>query len=491
MWSDVAWHGASSRVATSPTERASNHSVCKTWVPDMPHLPLEALYLNLVFCTMLLLLVLILSYRASRGATNRSGIKFHRSALISSQSFLTLLFAVDRVGWSALLVGVTCAAHHNASNQHPFSDLDGRIAFLSNRLGTVVFFILTGLLLAKVGDVIVVGWKTSRRLWLAFKFVAAVLCAAAVALAVAAPRLEPHRMLSLANLLTACASGLAALAIAAIAIRYHGMGAPAVLQRFARARCAIHFVGLLALICFVQHAIPTDVLAELLSSYGLCDGGDGGAHLEWLMLLHSHWLAELVPLATLLLLTHSLDRLHLVGTDAFGSGSISEVRAAKPLPCRCHATAPCNDSHATSATHGFAAPRLTPAHPGSCSSPVARLPLSSSTSNDQERFDSFLVGPSCQSDGYGVNACRPPWSSRLATLSGRGGSGRLSPTSSTLDLLGPGGGEAAAAAAAAAAATAAVAAVDRGCFRRRTRLLRVVCRRWCLRRHPASSGRCQ
>ena len=166
------------------------------------------------------------------------------------------------------------------SDRNSFSDLDKKLAFVSNRLGSVVFFILTGLLLVEVGDVIVVGWKTSRRLWLCFKLVAVLLCAAAVALAVAGPWLDAQRFISFASTLTSCASGLAALAIAAIALRYTSMEAPAVLRRFGWARCAIHFVWILTLVCFAQHAIPTDTLAELLESFGLCDGRDGGAHLE-------------------------------------------------------------------------------------------------------------------------------------------------------------------------------------------------------------------
>ena len=301
----------------------SNHSACTTWVPDLPVLPHEALSLNLLLYLLLLLLVLVLILSSCSSSRRRPGSVKQRGCAFGCQSLLTLLFAADRVGWAALLFIVMKENSHN-THRHPFSKLDERLAFVSNRLGSVVFFILTGLLLVEVGDVIVVGWKTSRRLWLCFKLVAAMLCAAALALAVAGPWLDPPHFISFASTLTSCASGLAALAIAAIALRYSSMEAPAVLRRFGRARCAIRSVWLLTLACFAQHAIPTDSLAELLEHFGLCDGDDGGAHLAWIMLLHSHWLAELVPCAALLLLTHGLQRLEF-DTMTRCSDSLSDV----------------------------------------------------------------------------------------------------------------------------------------------------------------------
>ena len=270
-------------------------------------LPAPALYLNLTLYSLLLLLILML---CAVGGSRAWRIGKRRCM----QSLLTLLFAVERVGWAALLVGVM---DHSHKRPHPFNELEKRLTFWSNQVGSVCYFVLSFLLLAEVGDVLTVGWKTSRRLWLAFKLVAALLLAAAIALTVTAPWLKPHDVITVAGNLTSAASLLAALAIAAIAVRYHRMGAPAVLLRFGRARLAIDAVGLLVLSCFAFHSIPPDLLAEALAALGLCRNGEV-EHLEWVALLHCHWLAEIVPISALLLLAHYLERMKL-GSVGFRS----------------------------------------------------------------------------------------------------------------------------------------------------------------------------
>ena len=70
-----------------------------------------------------------------------------------------MLFAANRVGWAALLVGVKEHYVEDGSRsggapspEHPvaFDTLADNAAFLSNKLGSCVFYALTALLLTKV-----------------------------------------------------------------------------------------------------------------------------------------------------------------------------------------------------------------------------------------------------------------------------------------------------------------------------------------------------
>ena len=300
------------------------HHVCSAWVPDLPQLPPAVLFLNLgkhfrrafiaataransfylffslscaAFYTVLLLLVLLLCLR--------SLLRTRRRLL---QLGLMLLFAVNRLAWAALLVGVMEYAGLDA--EHPFDHGTQLAAFLTNRLGSCLFFALTFFLLTRVADALTIGWKSSRRLWRFCACVAILLTLLAITLAISANWLKPHRFLHLAQYLSSTASIIAALYIIAIGYRYTSIGVPEVLLTFHRVRRVLHFVFGLMLLCFTFRGIPIPLILSILSALGLCKHGNGES-IAWVILLHSHWLAELVPMIAMLLLAHLLDSLKI------------------------------------------------------------------------------------------------------------------------------------------------------------------------------------
>ena len=105
---------------------------------------------NLVLYGALMLLSLVLAscWRA----------RPHRSCSRMLHSTLLLGFAVGRVGWAAFLVDA-------AFNRKARGQADQRAVFVADRLLSLWFLALAGLLLTEVGDAIVIGWKSSQRLW--------------------------------------------------------------------------------------------------------------------------------------------------------------------------------------------------------------------------------------------------------------------------------------------------------------------------------------
>lgn len=222
---------------------------CTAWLPALPDLPAGVVWTNLVLYALLFALALVLCLRS---CDRRQGVQ--RSA----QQLLVMLFVSDRVVWASLLVKVMMRCP--VGKHHPFSASEQRFAFVTNRLGCVLFFCLTGLLLTDIADALVVGWKSSRRLWCLFGLVAALLGAAALALMLGAPGIHglmhpSDSVLSLSDDITCVASGAAALIILGIALRYWRMPPPAVLVRFSHVRMAINGVGLLAFACFAFRCV--------------------------------------------------------------------------------------------------------------------------------------------------------------------------------------------------------------------------------------------
>ena len=144
---------------------ARNHSggnvtACSTWLPDLPRLPSFALWLNFSLYFVLLLLVLALCTRSYVWHSMRC------SPRCLAKSTLMLAFAVNRVAWATLLIGVMIHAEMtHPGDHHAFDELSERFAFFSNKVGSCVFYMLTALLLTQVADALVTGWKSSRRLW--------------------------------------------------------------------------------------------------------------------------------------------------------------------------------------------------------------------------------------------------------------------------------------------------------------------------------------
>ena len=269
------------------------------------------LWLNVVLYGLLLALVTSLAIMRARGRRSMGrGRKMAHGMIVA--------FASLRVGWGAILLRAS------KSPEHSFADGDVRAVFLLDRLGSVVFFALTALLLTAVGDTLVSGWKTSVRMWRCFHVVVFSLAASGVAASVfLACQITPATVVHTSDTVTCYAAAASAALIAGIAVRYMRNGPPDVLNRFRRVRCAINLVALLSMACFVLAAIPGSWLLRWLATLFRFCASDHTDMAALLTMLQTHWLLELCPTCAVALMTRVLERRKL--GSRYRSSSMSSM----------------------------------------------------------------------------------------------------------------------------------------------------------------------
>ena len=297
--------GADSATEEHRAAALANSSTCVgQWVDRKPLgalSPSALLWANLALYGGFLILAFALAPCWRHGARTRAVL----------HSLLLLTYAVDRAGWAAFLVAVRVDSRSLPSN---FNFTEQRVSLLADDFGTLCFFALVGLLLTEGGDSLVVGWKTSRRLWTTVKLLILLLflSGAAVVVLTALKTEGPSRLLTFSDDGSSSCSLIAVLALACLASRYHRRTGPmALLARFRHARRAINAWIVLTLLCFLVRALPPRWLALGLSALGMCPRGPDDYLSSWAFMLQTHWLPELVPASGMLLLLHALHRLKL------------------------------------------------------------------------------------------------------------------------------------------------------------------------------------
>lgn len=242
---------------------------------------------------------------------------------------LLLLYAVGRVVWASFIVV------YAPSFAKPNSL--ARIACLLDAACECVFFSLAALLLTQVADAISIGWKSRRCIWRCFYLVIGLvpLYLAGLVLASDAYKRNSSIIAHVQYFVYAAASSLVALLLCAIGRRYARMETPLVLRTFVLARRAMKAVALVCIGCFLIRACPLEYL--IWFSRGRPGCGAAGEHScvatwdvpVWVNLLHSHWIAELVPAVGMLLLIRALEKLKL---GAYRSASMCSISGPLLLP---------------------------------------------------------------------------------------------------------------------------------------------------------------
>ncbi|KAL1524848.1 hypothetical protein AB1Y20_019728 [Prymnesium parvum] len=287
--------------------------------------PPPLLWLNLGLYASLLLVVLALVpsrlLSVTRAPARQSGL------------VLLLLFAGTRTGWALFLAGWGAP--------FPSRPVLSRVGCLVDAACAALFYLLTSLALVQVADYLTTGWKSSRRLWRLFYLLAAATPPYLVTLGLASHGWDAavaQRLSAAADYTEASASLLAAASLLAIALRYSRMETPRVLLSFGHVRRAIWALAVLCTCCFLLRAVPLDAILSrhCVRPSLLCRP----AHEQrfeppaWLSLLHSYWLAELLPSCGMVALTLALDRLKL--GSCYRSASM--CAQADPFLASLHAT---------------------------------------------------------------------------------------------------------------------------------------------------------
>ena len=278
----------------------SNSSTCEDWLPTLPELTRTPLWVNCALYAVQFLLVVTVVVTSCYFRTGAS-------VFWPLLSTLLVAFAVARFALSVLLI-VLSVNHHGPKTT--FTIQERRIASLLDGLGTIFFFASTGLLIADLADMLLVGWKSSRRLWVAFKGLT-VLLALTAGIAVWLTRsLEPEQLLEISEDAVAAASVCSALAIAALALRYYWMHEhSAILSRFGHVRRAMNVLVGFVVFCFLFRAVPWRLMMNTIAALHLCPTAPDGGYLQWLAFVQKRWLAEFGPACALLLFGCYLDRL--------------------------------------------------------------------------------------------------------------------------------------------------------------------------------------
>ena len=297
----------------------SDATPCTTWVPALASVPESVLWANLAVFTALLLFLVVMA-PCRRHALKRR---------LCCQTALLYVYATVRVGWAGFMLFVTLCSGR-------FSTVEQEIDLLANRLGSICFFALAGLLLVEVADALVVGWKSAQRLWAMFRVCVALLAISSVAFIVLMRSWHPEHLHELADDASSAASLGVVVALLALAARYHAVRRRG-LSAFGRARHPINATLVATLLSFALRAIPTRFLIQWLAKLGLCPSGNG-AQLLWVVLLQTRWLAEVVPICATLLLAQALHRLTLHAlalTATYGRGEALLDPSLDPRLERC------------------------------------------------------------------------------------------------------------------------------------------------------------
>jgi hypothetical protein len=280
----------------------SNSSTCEDWLPTLPELTRTPLWVNCALYTGVFLLVATVIVTS---CYLRTGVPvFRRQPLLST---LVVAFAVARFALSVLLI-VLSVNHHGAKTT--FTIQERRIASLLDGLGTIFFFASTGLLIADLADMLLVGWKSSRRLWVAFKGLTVLLTLTAGISVWLTRSLELEQLLEISEDAVAAASVCSALAIAALALRSYRMHEhSAILSRFGHVRHAMNVLVGFVVFCFLFRAVPWRLMMNTIAALHLCPTIPDGGYLPWLAFIQKLWLSEIGPAGALLLFGCYLDRL--------------------------------------------------------------------------------------------------------------------------------------------------------------------------------------
>ena len=280
----------------------SNSSTCEDWLPTLPELTRTPLWVN---CALYAGVFLLVATVIVTSCYLRTGVPvFRRQPLLST---LVVAFAVARFALSVLLI-VLSVNHHGAKTT--FTIKERRIASLLDGLGTIFFFASTGLLIADLADMLLVGWKSSRRLWVAFKGLTVLLTLTAGISVWLTRSLELEQLLEISEDAVAAASVCSALAIAALALRYYRMHEhSAILSRFGHVRHAMNVLVGFVVFCFLFRAVPWRLMMNTIAALHLCPTTPDGGYLPWLAFVQKRWLSEVGPACALLLFGCYLDRL--------------------------------------------------------------------------------------------------------------------------------------------------------------------------------------
>lgn len=270
-------------VTAVPRPNATSSS-CDSWTPLLPELPHAALWANLGLYSALLLLVAVLLVAS---CCPRGAPIFRRRPVTSS---LVVAFAACRVVWATYIIAVLVRAKRMRDHGDDyFSMQERRTAFFLECLGTIFFFAITGLLLVDMADALVVGWKSSRRLWAAFKVLVVVLVLTAFACGLMTfNELSLAKLVELSDDTVATACVCVALAILVLSVRYYTLhDPPAILSRFYHVRRAIDAVIAFVIFCFLFRAVPTRLVMMAIAALRLCPTSGGSGYLGWLIFVQA------------------------------------------------------------------------------------------------------------------------------------------------------------------------------------------------------------